>query len=248
MLEVGSALKGYRIEAGDGAIGIVSDFLFDDRTWKVRWLVVDTGNWLTGRLVLVHPSAIGRANYIERVLPVRLTKAQVEASPDVLQDRPVSRQNEFNLNDYYGWDPAWGSSFYGPNATAPDVAEQAVAEADVLSHLEGDDPHLRSLSAATGNDIEAADGAIGHLENVLLEDDGWGVRYLIIDTKNWRPGQHVLVSPYAVREISWSKKKVFLNVSREKVKSSPPWAPLDLINEAHEKRLHRYYDWPGYGW
>ena len=106
MLGVGSALKGYRIEARDGAIGIVSDFLFDDRTWKVRWLVVDTGNWLTGRLVLVHPSAIGRANYIERVLPVRLTKAQVEASPDVLQDRPVSRQNEFNLNDYYGWDPA----------------------------------------------------------------------------------------------------------------------------------------------
>ena len=248
MLQVGSALKGYKIEAEDGAMGAVNDFLFDDRTWKVRWLAVDTGNWLTGRLVLVHPSAIGRANYIERILPVTLTKAQVEASPDVLQDRPVSRQNEFNLIDYYGWDAAWGSSFFGPNATAPDVAEQAVAEAGLLSHLEGNDPHLRSLFAVTGYDIEASDGAIGHLENVLLEDDDWGIRYLIIDTKNWWPGQHVLVSPYAVKEISWSKKQILLNVSREKVKASPPWAPLDLIDQAYEKRLHRYYDWPGYGW
>ena len=97
-----------------------------------------------------------------------------------------------------------------PNTTAPDVAEQAVAEADVLSHLEGDDPHLRSLSAVTGNDIEAADGAIGHLENVLLEDDGWGARYLIIDTRNWWPGQHVLVSPYSCTERAGRKRRFFL--------------------------------------
>lgn len=248
MLQVGSALKNYAIEASDGKIGAVSDLLFDDRTWTVRWLVVDTGNWLTGRLVLLHPSAIGRGDYIKRVLPVKLTKAQVEASPNILQDRPVSLQNEFNLYDYYGWDPASGSSFFGLATAAPDAAEKAVAEAGVLSHLEGNDPHLRSLSAVTGYDIQASDGPIGHLENALLEDDVWGIRYLIIDTKNWWPGQHVLVSPYAVREIDWSRKQIFLDVSRDKVRASPPWAPLDLIDQAYEKRLHRYYDWPGYGW
>lgn len=248
MLQVGSALKGYVIEASDGAIGSVSDFLFDDRTWKVRWLVVDTGNWLTGRLVLVHPSAIGRVDYIRRVLPVKLTKERVEASPDIIKDQPVSRHNEINIYGYYGWDPAWGSSYFGPNAMAPDVAEQAIAEAGVLSRLEGRDPHLRSLSEVTGYDIQANNGAIGHLESVLLEDDVWGIRYLIIDTRNWWPGQHVLLSPYAVKEITWSKKQIFLNVSREQVKGSPPWAPLDLIDQAYEKRLHRHYDWPGYGW
>ena len=168
LLQVGSALRRYRIEASDGAIETVSDFLFDDRTWNVRWLVVDTGNWLTGRLALVHPSAIGRANYIEQLLPVALTKAQVEASPDVLRDRPVSRQNEFNLIDYYGWDPAWSSSFFGPKAAAPDVNEQAVVQAGALSHLEGNDPHLRSLSAVTGYDIEASDGSIGHLAGTCM--------------------------------------------------------------------------------
>jgi hypothetical protein len=248
MLQVGTALRGYEIKASDGTIGSVSDFLFDDRTWKVRWLVVDTGNWLTGRLVLIHPSAIGRVDSIRRVLPVKLTKARVQASPDIIRDRPVSRQNEFNLYDYYGWDPVGGSSYFGPNAMAPDVAEQAVTEAGVLSRLEGHDTHLRSVAEVTGYDIEASDGAIGHLENVLLEDDFWGIRYLIIDTRNWWPGQHVLLSPYAVHEVRWSKQQIFLNVSRERVKASPPWAPLDLIDQAHEKQLHRHYDWPGYGW
>ena len=248
MLQVGSALKGYEIEASDGAIGTVSDFLFDDRTWKVRWLVVDTGNWLTGRLVLVHPSAIGQADYIRRVLPVKLTKAQVASSPDIFKDQAVSRQHEFNLYDYYGWDPVWGSSYFGPNASAPDVAGRAVAEASVLSRMDDHDRHLRSLSEVTGYDIQASNGAIGHLESVLLEDDGWGIRYLIIDTRNWWPGQHVLISPYAVHEIKWSKHQIVLNASCEQVKASPPWEPLDLIDQAYEKRLHLHYDWPGYGW
>ena len=239
---------GYRIEAADGTIGTVSNFLFDDRTWKVRWLVVDTGTWLTARLVLVHPSAIGRVDYLERAMPVTLTKEQVKSSPDVLLDRPVSRQHEFNLYDHYDWDPLWGRSYFGPNAPPPVAAEQAVAEAGVLSNLEGNDPHLRSLSAVTGYDIQASNGAIGHLENVLLEDDGWDIRYLIIDTRNWWAGQHVLVSPHAVLGISWSERLIYLNVSREKVKASPPWAPVDLVDVAYEKRLHRYYEWPGYGW
>ena len=125
MLQDGSVLRRYEIEASDGANGSVTDFLFDDRTWKVRWLVVDAGNWLTGRLVLVHPSAIGRADYIRRMLPVKLTKTRVAASPDIIRDQPVSRQNEMNLCDFHGWDPVWGSSDFGPHATAPDVAEQA---------------------------------------------------------------------------------------------------------------------------
>jgi hypothetical protein len=110
------------------------------------------------------------------------------------------------------------------------------------------DSHLRSLSEVTGYDIQASDGAIGHLESVLLEDDVWDIRYLIIDTKNWWPGQHVLLSPYAVQDVELSKRQIFLNVSCEQVKASPPWAPLDLIDQAYEKRLHRHYVWPGYGW
>ena len=255
MLEVGSALKGYAIEASDGRIGTVDDFLFDDRTWKIRWLVVDTGSWLTGRKVLIHPSAIGRADYERRELSVSLTRSQVKGSPDLLQDQPVSQQMERSLHDYYGWDPYWGDNYFGmgamvsPLSPSPYFTETAAHEnADIVLGLNDGDPHLRSIAAVTGYHIHARDGQIGHVENFLIDDATWGIRYLIIDTRNWWPGKHVLVSPYAVLEINWSKRQVRLDVSREQVKSSPPWNPVDIINQTYEKRLHSHYDWPGYGW
>ena len=94
MLLAGSALKDFAIAASDGRIGACSDLLFDDATWTVRWMVADTGTWLTGRKVLIHPSALGQPDPGRLELPVRLTRAQVEASPDVLQDEPVPRRME----------------------------------------------------------------------------------------------------------------------------------------------------------
>jgi hypothetical protein len=256
MLVVGSAVKGYDIEASDGSIGTVSDLLFDDRSWLVRWLVVDTGNWLTGRQVLIHPSAIGQPDHLRRKLPVALTKIQVKESPDILQDRPVSQQMERNLYDYYGWDPIWGgSSYFGAGALAsplvpmPYLGGSAVREAaGIASRLDDGDPHLRSITAVAGYDIHARDGAIGHVESFLVDDAGWGIRYLIVDTKNWWPGKHVLVSPYAVSEIDWADNEIHLEITREQVKTSPPWDPLDLIDQIYERQLHSHYAWPGYGW
>lgn len=119
MLRVVSGLKGYGIEASDGSLGTVADFLFDDRTWRIRWLVVDTGTWLSGRKVLVHPSAIGQADDDHKQLPVTLTKAQVHDSPNILQDRPVSMQMEADLFGYYGWDPMWGAGLGGAGMAWP---------------------------------------------------------------------------------------------------------------------------------
>jgi sporulation protein YlmC with PRC-barrel domain len=248
MLQVGSALKGYAIEASDGTIGTVHDLLFDDRSWKIRWLVIDTGTWLTGRRVLIHPSAIWKVEFRRRILQVKLTKAQVKASPDDSLDRPVSQRIETNLYTYYGWDPVWGSSYFGPGAMQPDVAGQLARRTDAMVDLDAGDPHLRSLSGVTGYRIQATDGVIGHLENILLEDEVWGIRYLIVDTRNWWPGRHVLMSPYSVKGISWPDGEIVLDVSRDTVKASPPWAPLDLIDKTYEARLHLHYAWPGYGW
>lgn len=260
MLQVVSNLKGFDIEAKDGALGTVSDFLFDDTTWKMRWMVVDTGRWLTGRKVLLHPSSIGPVDYGRRELTVALTKTQVENSPDILQDRPVSRQMQSDLYGYYGWDPYWGGGMYGyglysdglyggglgvlpppRSAALRDVARDDLA-------LDDGDPHLRSAAEVTGYHVHASDGSIGHVEDLLVDSTGWGIRYLIVDTKNWWFGKHVLLSPYAVKRIDWSDREVRLDIDREKVKASPPWDPVDEINEAYERRLHSYYDWPGYGW
>lgn len=255
MMQLGTAFKGFAIAATDGKIGTVSDLLFDDKTWKVRWLVVDTGNWLSGRKVLVHPSAIGVVNYERQEMPVSLTKAQVSDSPDILSDRPVSQQMEANLYDYYGWDPLWGRNYFGtgaissPLSAPPYFGGMAVHAPLGADTLEADaDPHLRSVAEIKGYHIEARDGAIGHVQDVLVDDIAWGIRYLIVDTRNWLPGQHVLMAPYAVREIEWSEHKIYVDVTREQVRESPPWQPTDEIREAYEQRLHTHYDWPGYGW
>jgi hypothetical protein len=250
MLLVESALKGYSVEADDGSIGTVHDCLFDDKTWKLRWLVINTGNWLTGRKVLIHPSAVRRPDIDHMRLPVHLTKAQIKASPDLSSDLPISEQMEKSVYGYYGWDPEWGGCGYFAGYPAPafGVTETLDRPAgEQQAELDGGNPHLRSMAAVSGYHVEALDGTIGHIENFIIDDVSWDVRYLIVDTKNWWFGEHVLISPFAVRRINWLDGNVFLDVSRDRVKNSPPWKPLDLIDRSYQERLHGYYAWPSYG-
>jgi uncharacterized protein YrrD len=261
MLQVASALHGFAIEAKDGELGTVSDFLFDDSTWKVRWLVVDTGKWLTGRKVLIHPSAVGSADYGSRELTVALTKAQVKGSPDILQDRPVSQQMQNDLYNYYGWDPLWlgGMSgglyggamggmaeplpakvYFGPGA----VRDAGHDDIDV----DDGDPHLRSVTEVTNYHVHASDGSIGHVEDFLVESTSWSVRYLVINTSDWWVGKHVLMSPYAVKEVDVLGQYIRLDIARAKIRSGPSWNPADVISGEFERRMHSHYDWPGYGW
>jgi len=103
MLIVGSALKGYAIEASDGLMGTVKTFLFDDTTWRIRWLLIDTRNGLTGQQVVVHPPAIGTPNRERQHLPVWLSRARVGASPDFEQDQPVTMPMQSEPCGYHGW-------------------------------------------------------------------------------------------------------------------------------------------------
>jgi len=250
MLRAGSSLTGYGIEASDGPIGTVSDLLFDDKTWKVRWVVVDTGTWLTGRKVLIHPSSIQHLNFETQKLVVPLSKANIQASPDILWDQPVSRQMEYDLHDYYDRDPLWGGSYYdrGPADSSLMRTQGGHGFADANSRLSEGDPDLRGAQVVTGYHIHATDGTIGHLENLLIDDLTWTIDYLVVDTRNWWPGQHVLLAPFAVRGIDWSECQIRLGVTRAVVKSSPAWDPAEIVNQVYQKSLHLHYDWPAYGW
>ena len=256
MLQVISPLKGFAIEASDGRIGTVVDFLFDDESWKVRWLVIDCGTRLSGRRVLIHPSAILREDLEAEQFDVALTIAQVEGCPELGDDQPVSQQMEKRLYTYYGLDPLWGvaklSAIPGAMASplmappymglgSPDEAEARGADAP----SRGADPHLRSVVEVTGYRVHAVDGEIGHIEDLMLDGADWSVRYVIVDTRNWWFGERVLISPLAVRSIDWSDRHVELNVSRELVKTSPPWDPLAAFNDEYTRRLHKHYGWPG---
>ncbi len=255
MLVVPTAIHGYDIEAQDGAIGTVVDFLFDDRSWQCRWVVVDTGDWLNSRKILLHPSALGIVDHDQKYIPVELTRQKVEGSPGLSNHKPVSMQAETAHYEYYGWDPFWGSGLYGysdaNNFSGPPRYfgdPELVPAARHASHDETSDPHLRSISEVTNYGVHATDGDIGHVENMLVDDESWGVRYLIIDTSNWWFGTRVLISPFSVREIRYEGSRILLTMTKAVVKGSPAWDPLNQIEREEQKRLHAYYGWPGYGW
>ena len=106
------------------------------------------------------------------------------------------------------------------------------------------DPHLRSLGEVTGYDIEASDGAIGHIDRFLIDDTSWDIRYLVADTANWWFGRHVLLSPAAVQAIDWGQHTLRLNLTCYKIKGSPAWEPTGLLDRAYEGLLQAYYEWP----
>jgi len=103
------------------------------------------------------------------------------------------------------------------------------------------DPHLRSIAAITGYQIHASDGVIGHVEDFLVDDGGWNIRYIKVDTRNWWPGERVLISPYSVREIDWAGRLVHISVNRQRVKDSPPYDPCITIDGAYEEKFLTYY-------
>ncbi len=247
MMWLSSDLKGTSIDAIDGKIGSVSDLLFDDTTWMLRWLVVDTGAWLPGRLVLLHPSVLGEPDQVTKTLPVSLTREKVEASPDIQQDLPVSRQMEQGVFAHYGWDPYWGGGAFGMDALAtPFSPAGAYMDPMLMNDLqphEGD-PHLRSVRSTSGYHIHAMDGEIGHASDVLVDTKTWRITYLIVDTRNWWPGKHVLLAPQAVTEIDWSAQTINVNVSKEKIQSGPEWNPETKMDEAQERSLRAHYGWP----
>jgi hypothetical protein len=175
---------------------------------------------------------------------------QVKDSPDIDTDRPVSRQMETHIYDYYDWNPYWGDGLYmggygyvgGVMAAAPALGsrQREIEEIAAAQHVD-DDPHLRSIAAVTGYHIHASDGAIGHVEDFLLGDVDWSIRYLVVDTKNWWPGKRVLISPRSASDIDWQHQLVNLKVDRQKVKDSPVYDASTPVDRAFEDGFRRYY-------
>jgi hypothetical protein len=207
MLRNITQLKGLTIRAKDGEIGTLDQFYFDDESWAIRYLVVNTGGWLSGRFVLVSPIAIRQADWQSKRLDVALTKKQIEDSPPIDTQKPVSRQHEALYMGYYGYPYYWGAPNLWGLASYPGgmvVEREAVTEAEALQARAGKesaDSHLRSTDEVTGYHIEAEDGAIGHVKDFLVDDETWAIRYLEVDTQNWWPGKKVLVSPQWLNNI-----------------------------------------------
>ena len=246
-------IKGCSLHARDGAIGEIKDVFFDDHRWHVRYFVVETGAWLKKRQVLISPIALGTPDWAQQVFPVKLTKEQVRNSPSVDTDKPVSRQYEGTLREYYGWPPYWGTMFAEGGIATPVITPPTAADPSSRGDIEAGpsprrkgDPFLRSAQDTLNYPIEAIAGAIGHVDDFLFDDGAWRVRYLVVDPRNWLPGRKVVLAPDWIRDVSWEKKCVYVDLSREAIKGSPPYDAATPWNHAYGAELHDHYQRPRY--
>jgi uncharacterized protein YrrD len=256
MLRRLKGLIGDALRAQDGHIGHVNEILFDDTQWSVRYLTVNTGSLLLGNRVLIAPRALGKLEWDRHLLNVNLTREQVEKSPGLGTDEPVSRQFETNYYDYYAWPYYWsgipygGMALYGgmgtPDAFGP-LSNQQNTEDLSYQHAGEDaerdqvDTHLRSTKEVTGYGIAARDGHLGHVEDFIFDDETWNIRYLAVDTQNWWPGKRVLLPLDCIENMSWPDRAVTVRVTRDQVRQGPEWHPNEPISSSFEQELSSYF-------
>ena len=237
-------LEGYKLNSLDGEIGKVKEFYFDDRHWTIRYLVAETGTWLADRQVLISPYALAAVNKEEKNIAVDLTKKQIENSPSLDTDKPVSQQFEQTYYGHYGYPMYWG----GPYSWGPYPYPMRDRERwNDFPHGEKKwDHHLRSTYEVAAYHIQACDGEIGHVADFIIDDETWAIRYLIVNTSHWWVGKKVLISPQWIEKVSWRGRIVVVNLSRETIKQSPEYTENFLLTRDYEIGLHGHYNRKGY--
>jgi uncharacterized protein YrrD len=240
MMIKAKALIGYTLKGLDGDLGKVKEFYFDDHHWAVRYLVADTGTWLTDRQVLISPYSLGVIDQESRHIAVKLTKSQIHGSPPLASDLPVSRQFETAYHNYYEWPAYWaGPYLWGARPyVSPDRS--------LRPNGKEWDANLRSTTAVSGYTVEATDGELGRVEDFILDDKSWAVRYLVVDTNSWLPGRQVLIASKWIEKVSWDQSQVFINLFREEIRNSPDYSPAALVTREYENQLHGHFSKEGY--
>lgn len=231
----------YEMTARDGNVGRTETLLFDDQSWRVQYVVADTGGWLSDEHVVLKPDLLQAPDGEKRSIGINLTKAAVERSPSIDTHRPVSQQQ---VSDPIRWPSVWAmEGMYVGLAVIPEVkrADEARKAREIETAVVNGDPHLRSTKEVIGYHIHALNGDIGHVEDFILDDEQWTIRYLAIDTRNWLPGRKVLVAPQWTEEIDWMDQEISVNLTRESIEKSPSYNPSAPVNRQYEEELYDYY-------
>lgn len=235
-------LKDLTIKVENKEAGTLHSFLFDDMSWIIRYFVVDVGRWFSGRKVLASPIAIKKVNWQKRTVEVFMTKDQIEKSPEIDADKPVSRQKEEEYVRHYNWPIYWRAPFAPPPTTIPNPLRSGKNKAVNSPPKVTGDSHLRSSEEVIGYRIHAKDGELGHVEDFIAEEEGWYIRYMIIGTGKWFPGRKVILSPEWVDDIRWAERKVYIDLPRDTIRQALTYDPNEPLTELLDEELAEHYE------
>ena len=221
MLQNSTELYGNRIAATDGDVGTVEDLYFDDKHWVIRYIVAETGSWLSGRPVLLSPHSLSADDVEEKTLHVNLRKKQIQDSPPIDSHIPISRQYEVDYYRYYGLPVYWSAGSISDLGSDPTGGTRSKAEIEMhFQHRRRDDRHLQSSKAVTGFHIQTLDGLIGHVSGFLVDDRTWSIPALVVEAGHWYSEKEVLISANNVDRISYEDSTVFINLTRAAVQKT----------------------------
>jgi hypothetical protein len=219
MLQNSRELYGNRIAASDGDVGAVEDFYFDDRHWVIRYVVAVAGSWLSGRLLLLSPLSIREIDPNRMALHVALNREQIQNSPVIESQSPVSREYEIDYCRYYGLPVYW------PVGAIADVGNSVVVGPRSLPEIEHEmqasqraDKHLQSAKSMSGFGIRALDGELGRVNGLFVDDRDWSIPALVVETGHWYSGKEILISTANVDRISYEESTVSVNLPKADIR------------------------------
>jgi hypothetical protein len=156
-LRSASELRHYHVQGTDDGIGHIADFIADDATWGVRYLVIDTSNWWFGRNVLIAPHWAHRISWKDKNVYVDMTREAIKNSPEWNAAEGVNREYEQRLYDYYGRPVYWGSDGH-PTEAQPSTT---VRDGDAIG---ANPPRTTSFGWLTAPKFGSAGGGGAELE------------------------------------------------------------------------------------
>lgn len=245
MLHSVKILERFGVVATDGEAGLVRDVYFSEEDWRIRYIVVDAGEWLLRKEVLVGLDAIHAMDWERGVMQLKLTRETLKACPALDAARPLSPQQETELGRHYGYSDDWNTTYFGETGFPgiveqwpPALPDQPLEPVTQRMPAIDDMRHLRSAAEIIGYVIEARDDRFGHLEDFLFDQADWTIQALVIDPVNWWPGKHVVVATSYVEELNRGKSQLALRMTRDEVERSQQFDPLNPSQSALAKEQY----------
>lgn len=218
---------GNKIIASDGHIGHVRDFYLDATTWMIRYLIADAGTWLPGREVLLSPYCFGSRGRDKKIFNINLSRQQIEGSPRIDLQQPVSRHFEEQYYFYYGWPSYWqGGGTWGEIGfpiPSPAVITAASAHHRIRGRFSSchlNDVHFFRLSEVVGYDIQAADGLVGSVTGFMADDKSWATVGLVAEAGHWFSCNDIPIPVSSIERINDEESTVYVKLTKAEIQAA----------------------------
>jgi hypothetical protein len=226
--------------------------LFDDHQWGGRWLVADTGDWLPGRKVLLSPISFEDPDPEEKRIPVRMTKQDIQDSPPLEEDAPVSLQYEKTFYDQFYWPYYWMGGGLWANQTMPAYLDPKWNQEEIDTTLESDPEHgdhvlrsadeLKHYRATSSRTLDS--DALGTVTDLVVDTGTWSIPYLILQNRRLMPSKKILVPQDRVAGTDWAEHAVHLDLEENVFSLAPGMEETEVISQEMEDRTRAFFDRP----